>query len=302
MSSVHDVVPRVSVLMTVYNAEAFLRTTIESLLSQTYLDWELIVVDDGSKDASASILASYADPRIKIDTAAANIGRTPALRRAFDQARGEYIAVLDADDLAATSRFSKQVAFLDANRDVALVGSWVKYIDERGSEFEDFTPPVNPDELRDSLGWFNPIVHSSAMYRRDLAAEVGGYSLDLAYAQDFGLVLALAERYRIGMIGEFLCSWRIVSNSMSRSRRYGIARGREGVMNFDRAASLPLSIAARRRNRQVRSIAKVELGVAMCKYESLLAGVQWIVRGVVNDPTVLWNNGVVRRWLAPRDR
>jgi glycosyltransferase involved in cell wall biosynthesis len=302
MSSTLGEVPRVSVLMTVYNAERFLQATMDSLLRQSFLDWELIAVDDGSQDSSAALLAGYGDTRIRIDTAAANIGRTPALRRAFDQARGQYIAVLDADDLAATDRFAKQVAYLDANRHVALVGSWVKYIDEHGREFEDFTPPANPGELHDSLGWFNPIVHSSAMYRRDMAAAVGGYSLDLAYAQDFGLVLALAERYRIGMIEEFLCSWRIVSSSMSRSPRYGIARGHEGVMNFDRASTLPLSAAARRRNRQVRSIAKVELGVAMCKYQSLLSGVPWIIRGVVSDPTVLWNNGVVKRLLAARAR
>jgi glycosyltransferase involved in cell wall biosynthesis len=284
--------------MTVYNAEAFLRSAIESVLGQTSGDWELIAVNDGSRDSSAAILASYTDERVRTLSLAKNIGRTPALRHAFDHARGEYIAVLDADDACGPTRLARQVAFLDANPEVALVGSWVKYIDERDDELDDFRPPVDPPSLHDCLGWTNPIVHSSAMYRRALAEAVGGYSLDLAYAQDFGLVLALAERHRLGMLDEFLCSWRIVSNSMTRSPQYAIARGREALMNFERARRLPLSRRARQLNRRVRSVARVEMGVALLQSRSVIAGITCMLRGVVTQPSLLWKNGVVRRWLS----
>jgi glycosyltransferase involved in cell wall biosynthesis len=292
--------PRVSVLMTVYNAEAFLRESIESVLAQTFQDWELVAVDDGSKDSSPAILSRYTDPRVRVIALQKNIGRTPALRHAFDNARGEYIAVLDADDVCSKERFERQVEFLDRRSDVALVASWVKYIDERGTAFEDFKPTTDPQELHDCLGWTNPIVHSSVMYRRAAAAAVGGYSLDLIYAQDFGLVLKLAERHRIAMIGEFLCGWRIVSNSMSRSPQYGVTRGREGVMNFRRARQLPLSRKAARLNRRVQAVAKVELGLALLKAGSALAGIAWMLRGLASDPIALWASGIIQRRLSRR--
>jgi glycosyltransferase involved in cell wall biosynthesis len=286
--------PRVSVLMTVYNAEAFLAESIDSILAQTFQDWELIAVDDGSKDGSRAILARYTDPRVRVVALDRNIGRTPALRVAFDHARGEYIAVLDADDLCTPDRFTRQAAFLDAHPGVALVASWVRYIDEQGKAFGELRPPVEGQALLDRFGFENPIVHSSVMYRRALAGEVGGYSTDLAYAQDFGLVLALAERHPIAVIDEFLCSWRIVSTSMTRAPQYAVRRGRESVMNFERAARLPLGAQSRRLNRRARAIAKVEMGLALIHAQSRVAGAGWIARGLLSDPLLLWTNGIKR--------
>ena len=105
--------PRVSVLMTIYNASLFLRESIDSLIAQSFLDWELIAIENGSTDDSPAILADFKDPRIHCFSFPRNIGRTPALVFAFNQARGEYIAILDADDVAYSQRFALQVEFLD---------------------------------------------------------------------------------------------------------------------------------------------------------------------------------------------
>ena len=172
---VSDRVPRVSVLMTIYNAAPYLRQSLDSLLGQTFEDWELIAIENGSSDSSPGILASYKDPRIGVFAVATNMGRTGGLRYAFKRARGKYIAVLDADDLSHRERLAAQVVRLDAEPDLGLLGTWAEVIDGAGVRLRAWEPPVGTAELHDRLGWENPIVHSSAMYRRALAEAAGGY-------------------------------------------------------------------------------------------------------------------------------
>jgi len=144
--------PRVSVLMTIYNAGPWLREAIESILAQTYVDWELIAIENGSTDESPAILASYKDSRIRLIGLHENMGRTPALRLAFDLARGEYIAILDADDLAERTRLQKQIAFMDTHGDVAVVGTWAVRIDSAGKEVGRWAPATDPAQLVTSWG------------------------------------------------------------------------------------------------------------------------------------------------------
>jgi len=293
--------PRVSILMTVYNADAYVRDSVNSLIAQTFPDWELIAVDDGSKDASLSALREYSDARVLVFPLEKNIGRTPALRFAFDQARGEYIAVLDADDISSPDRLARQVEFLDQHPDVALVASWAQYIDEHGRVFDEFKPPLNQNELLDCLGWTNPIVHSSAMYRRQLAQEVGGYPADIVWAQDFGLILALAQRAKIAMIADYLCQLRVLAASMTRSKKNQILVASEALVLFQRAANLlRLSAKARRLNRRALAIAEIKLGIATLRNNSVLSGVEMVLRGLISAPSALWGNGPARRFFGAK--
>ena len=190
--------PCVSVLMTIYNAAPFLRESIDSLMAQSFSNWELIAIENGSKDESSAILAGYKDPRIRVFSFPKNIGRTPALEFAFNQAKGQYIAVLDADDVAYPQRFSRQVEFLDNNPETVLVGSWVKQIDQKGRVFKTWEPPSDSHEPHECLGWIDPIVNSSAMFRRETAVAAGGYPQEYVYAQDFALLLELAQHGKLG--------------------------------------------------------------------------------------------------------
>ena len=291
--------PRISVLMTVYNAAGYVVESIDSIIAQSFKNWELIVVDDGSTDASLSILADYTDPRVRLFSLPQNIGRTPALRYAFDITVGEYIAVLDSDDISHPERLARQVAFLDKHSDVALVGSWVQYINEQGIILAEFSPPTNQDELHDCLGWIDPIVHSSAMFRRSSAMAVGGYPEHLVYAQDFGLILALAQHYKIAMIDDFLCQLRILPNSMTTSSKYQTIIANDRLMNLQLAAKvLPLSKKARQLNRRVLVRARIRLGIVTFISGSVLIGVKIIVQEIVHNPSILWLNGPVRRFLS----
>ena len=180
-------VPKVSVLMTIYNAERYLREAIDSVVAQTFGDWELIAVENGSADASPTILASYADDRIRTYFLPQNIGRTPALRYAFDHAQGEYIAILDADDVALPHRFATQCEFLDDRSEYAAIGSHVHVINSRSKKV---SSPIVPSTDRD-IQWVvlfgSPLLHSSVIMRRDIVCELGGYDETFSYAQDYAL-------------------------------------------------------------------------------------------------------------------
>lgn len=301
INPINSPAPRVSILMTVYNAEPYVRESINSLVAQTFLDWELIAVDDGSMDASLSILKDYSDPRVRVFPLTKNIGRTPALRFAFDQARGDYIAVLDADDISSPDRLARQVEFLDQHSDVALVASWAQHIDEHGKVFDVFEPPSNQEELQDCLGWTNPIVHSSAMYRRQLAQAVGGYPEDIVWAQDFGLILALAQRAKVAMIADYLCQLRVLAASMTRSKKNQILVAAEAILLFRRAAdTLQLSTKARRLNRRAIATAEIKLGIASLRNNSFWVGIKMILHGSVTAPSAFWGNGPARRFFGAK--
>jgi glycosyltransferase involved in cell wall biosynthesis len=290
--------PRVSVLMTVYDAAPWLREAVESLINQTYSDWELVVIENGSSDESPGILASYSDPRIRVCATRENMGRTPALRRALELARGEYIAVLDADDVAEATRLERQVAFLDAYPEISLVGSWTRRIDGEGRAIGEWTPPVDPSQLRDLLGFANPIVHSAAMYRAESARLVGGYPIEYPYAQDYALWLRLAERAPIAVIGEYLSRHRSQHGSMTVNKASAVIVSRDKLALLEYASRhLALSAPARRRNREERTIAACRYAIALVRTRRIAAGLGILLRAVVGNPSAIVWNRVYRETL-----
>jgi len=209
--------PRVSVLMTVYNAGPYLAPALQSLLDQTFTDWELVAIENGSSDGSAEVLQGFADrdSRIRTVELAANIGRTPALIKALSMARGEYAAVLDADDIAYQQRLEYGVRHLEDNPGVVAIGSDYDLIDSAGAVIE----AVHYDQrvsTVESLAWSNPVAHSSAMYRRTAAIAAGGYSADYAYAQDYALWIALAQRGDVHILPLCLAGIRQLPQSLTR--------------------------------------------------------------------------------------
>ena len=291
--------PRVSVLMTIYNAEPYLEEAVNSILAQKFSDWELIAINNGSKDQSAETLSTYDDPRVRVFILPENIGRTPALRYAFEQARGEYIAVLDADDVALPERLARQVEFLDNHADVVLVGTWTQVIDEMGCIISTLEPPINSDEIHDCLGWATPMVHSSVMYRSLSASKVGGYPEEFSYAQDLALFQRLSKVGRLAVIDDFLCQWRTSSKSFTHLSRNRLLIAYEQLEIFKVAAQhLPLSARSSRINHLAIARAEVRYGLAKLRNRSFFSGLQNILKGLVRCPLLVWQNDRVRRYFG----
>jgi hypothetical protein len=226
-------IPRVTVLMAVYNGERYLAESIDSVLKQTYADFEFLILDDGSTDRTGDIIASFADRRIRAVRNEGNIGLTKSLNKGLDLAKGEYIARQDADDVSLQERLEREVRFLDENPQVGVVGSWVDYIDGEGRCTDTWRTPGSAALVQWSLLFGNCIAHPSVVMRRNLLNRWGAYRPDIAYAQDYDLWVRLSRRTRIANLSESLYLRRV------HHRMVGVVHRREQ----DRAALLVMQQA-----------------------------------------------------------
>ena len=219
--------PRVSVVMAVHDGEPFLRAALDSVLAQTFRDFELIVVDDGSTDGSASIVRGLGDPRVRLVSNERNLGLAPSLNRGVAAARGELIARLDADDLALPERLARQVAHMDAHPDVGLLGSWYVEMPADGTPGATRRLPTEHWDLRWHLCLTCPFVHSTVLWRRALVAErVGGYDETLVFSEDYDLWRRIGERLVVANLPAYLVRLRVHPESMTST--YG-ASARTGL-------------------------------------------------------------------------
>jgi glycosyl transferase family 2 len=207
--------PRVTVLLPVYNAARYVGDAVRSVLAQTFGDFELLVIDDGSTDASAEVVQSYSDSRIRFVRNERNLGLTPTLNRGLSLARGELVARQDADDLSEPDRLAGQVTFLDEHADTAVVGTWYRKIDADGRITADRRLPVRDAALRWAMLSYCPIVHSAAMFRRHAVMALGGYDERFVYAQDYDLWSRVARRHCVANVPASLVRYRVLPSSLT---------------------------------------------------------------------------------------
>jgi glycosyltransferase involved in cell wall biosynthesis len=182
--------PKISVIMSAYNADRYLSEAIESILGQTYPDFEFIIIDDGSSDATQSIVLDYAerDDRIIPIINEENIGLTRSLKKGLSIAEGEFIARMDADDISLPDRFEKQVVFFQSHPEIGLLGGVYEVIDENGEDCgKSGILPQDDISIRWRLLYQNAFVHSTIMVRKTCVEQVGGYNKEFRYSQDYDL-------------------------------------------------------------------------------------------------------------------
>jgi glycosyltransferase involved in cell wall biosynthesis len=203
--------PRISVILACYNTERYIASAVRSILAQTFRDFELILIDDGSTDGSSGICKQLAaqDSRIKL-VARPNKGLTKSLNEGVSLATAPLIARMDADDLSMPTRFEKQVGYLDALPECVCVGSRVTLIDPYGSPISVTDHKLTHEEidadLMKGIGW--SIVHPAAMMRTDAVRKVGGYREQFKTSQDLDLWLRLAEIGKLANLEEPLVQYR----------------------------------------------------------------------------------------------
>ncbi|MGA3087512.1 MAG: glycosyltransferase [Terriglobales bacterium] len=209
--------PRVSVVMGAYNGERFLRPAIESILNQTFSDFELIVIDDCSTDSTPRILGEFKDDRMRVVFNERNLGIAEMTNQGIAAARGEYIALQDHDDLSWPTRFECQVAFLNSHPQVGMVGSNCNVMDEAGTLVPHWPVEYEDENLKWDLLWRCPFFHTSVMLRRSAIQEVGGYSSDPKYrfAEDYEFMSRVALRHAVANIPKLLGCWRMHKTSAS---------------------------------------------------------------------------------------
>lgn len=202
--------PRVSVVMAVYNGAAYVHQAIESILGQTYADFELVLVEDGSTDETPQLLRQYNDRRILLVENNRNLGLTKSLNRGIGASHGEFIARQDADDFSFPNRLACQVAFLDSHPTVGLVGSATLWIDAQGGVLQERHPLTNPAAIQQMLLSAIPFRHGTFMFRRACLQELdGGYNEAFLVAQDCELLLRVSEHWDVANVPEILYAYRL---------------------------------------------------------------------------------------------
>jgi glycosyltransferase involved in cell wall biosynthesis len=220
--------PEVTVLMSVYNGERYLRESIESILNQTFSDFEFLIINDGSTDSSREIILSYDDPRIILVDNEENMGLAKSLNGGIHRARGEYIARQDADDISHPLRFEKEFEHMKKNK-CDVVCCRYQYIDKRGKKLRKVSDLFYKENIFQLLvSYKDPIAHGSVLMKKNVLQSVGEYNELLVYAQDFELWLRLLNKRKkiecVDYVGYFF--------------RYLTSLNREKKQYFNKIASL----------------------------------------------------------------
>ena len=201
-------IPRVSILMPVYNVASYLREAMDSMLAQTYTDFELIVLDDCSPDNSAEILDTYTDPRIVRYRGEKNVGLSNVLNVGMQLARGEYIARVDSDDLSTPERLAVQVAYLDAHPEIDLCSCGMELF---GAKQEVWVRENNPEDVQITALFYSPILHASSVWRRVSFERAGlRFQQEMVPAEDYDMwTRAMAAGLQLVNIPQVMYKYRI---------------------------------------------------------------------------------------------
>jgi glycosyltransferase involved in cell wall biosynthesis len=208
--------PKVSVIMAVYNGEKYLKEAIESILTQTLRDFELIIVNDCSTDRTPEILKSYDDARIRVLSHIKNKGVATSRNDAIKIARGEFLAIMDADDISYPHRLKAQVAFLESHPEIGLIGSALyDNIDDDGSILYTSILPEDNKEIQETLIRKWCFIHPSIMFRRGIIDKVGGYRKEFEVAEDHDFILRVLDHNKAWNLKDKLIAYRINPKGLS---------------------------------------------------------------------------------------
>jgi glycosyltransferase involved in cell wall biosynthesis len=208
-------VPEVTVLMAVYNGGPLLAQAVDSILAQSFTDFEFLIVDDGSTDGAVDALHAIADARLRFVRNPRNLGLTVALNLGLGLARAPLIARMDADDVSMPNRLQRQVETFRLRPSLGLLGSWAEIIDVFGRFAGQIQLPVKHEDIARAILRDNVFVHPSVMVRADVLREIGGYPVEFSVAQDYAMWVRIVLRHEVANLPETLVKYRIHSDQVS---------------------------------------------------------------------------------------
>lgn len=212
--------PKITVLMPVYNSEKYLREAIDSILNQTFNDFELLIINDASTDNSKNIILSYKDQRIRYYENNKNLGVAKTLNRGLRLACGDYIARMDADDISVPFRLKRQIDFMDRNPEIVVCGGWVRAFKETDSAV--WCTPADYETIKSTMLFHSAIYHPTVMTRaKVLKRHELFYSSTFDGSEDYEFWVRIADHFKIVNLQEVLLRHRIHSNHRDNSVRDG---------------------------------------------------------------------------------
>ncbi len=287
--------PKVSVIMPVYNAGAYLKESIESILRQTFSDFEFLILDDGSTDASLQIAERFKDQRIKILKNGSNKGLVFTLNRGLDSAGGAYIARMDADDISLPERLRRQVEFMDAHADIGVLGTWIETI-EAGKKYIN-RYPTDPEEVRAGLLFSASMTHPSVIIRKSVVDEFHlRYDPAARHCEDYALWVELSRHTKLANIPEVLFRYRLYPESVSRT--YGTEQ-RSGSEKIRLAVLAGLGLLPSNEERIAHNAFKPEAGTGIIRF--LDRAERWFEKILdANDAARVYDASALKKMIGRR--
>ncbi len=207
--------PKVTILMPVYNGSNYLRDAIQSILNQSFGNFEFLIIEDGSIDNSVEVIKSFDDPRIKVLSNKKNFGLVYSLNRGLENANGKYVARMDCDDVSLPNRIQEQITFMDKNTDIGVCGTWIETLEEDGGYINKYL--TDPDDIKASLLFNTSLAHPSIIIRRSVL-EDNKLKYDdnhKFYYEDYGLWIKLSKVTKLSNIPKVLLQYRVHKKSFS---------------------------------------------------------------------------------------
>ena len=294
--------PRLTVFMPVYDRARYLRASMDSVLAQSFEDFEFLLIDDGSRDESATIVESYMDSRIRLVAQSENRGIPRTRNHGLDLARGELLAHADSDDILAPTRLEKQVSYLDAHPEIAAVGSWMSRIDEEGRWCRGaLLRPTQPGEIRGRI-LFASCFKNPTMVARTSVLRAYRFRENLAICSDIDIWARISAKHSLANLPAFLMAYR--SGGVSHEERAPQRRMRELIVR-DQLAELGIAFDENdlRNHVALRNLAKAEPDLEFSRWAE-----DWLQRLVaVNGqrrcfPEPEFSRAAAERWLILQAR
>jgi glycosyltransferase involved in cell wall biosynthesis len=207
--------PKITVILPVYNCEMYVQTAVESILNQTFTDFEFLIIDDASTDTTVAIVKKFDDSRIQLIQKPVNSGYTNSLNSGLKLAKGEYIARMDGDDISMPERFAQQIAYLESHPEVVVCGTTYKIVgnDKR------ITLPEHHEAIKIGLLWGNCIMHPSVMIRKKVVDDFSiQYDTSKEPAEDYALWVRMLSLGKLHNLQEVLLEYRLYGNQVSQKR------------------------------------------------------------------------------------
>lgn len=267
--------PLLTVIMPVFNTAPYVAKAIESVLAQTHLDFELLIVDDGSTDNSSAVARGFQDSRIRVFANESNAGKVAVCNDALNHSRGKYVTVHDSDDYSSPDRFQQQISFLEAHPEFGMCGTWFYEIDESGSVIREIDLESDPDRLRVLIRSDSQFHGPTMIFRRDILEQIGGLYRDFHNKEDVDLSMRIAEKYPVKNLAQHLYYYRLLPQ--------GITKRNFDFMRFEGLRVLQL-LAEQRRLTGQDCLMRGDL----VAYGELL---NQIKQPYVDDPSLLYRNG-----------
>jgi glycosyltransferase involved in cell wall biosynthesis len=286
--------PLLSVILPAYNAEAYLESAICSILGQSFENFELIVINDGSTDRTGQMLEAIGDRRLRVINHERNAGLISGLNEGIDASTGKYIARMDADDICEPSRFLRQIEYLESHLEIGVLGTAIKMIDERDRPGPTYIMPAIPSDTQWAMPLICPLAHPSVMMRADIVRSLGGYSNTALHAEDYDLWFRMSRETQMANLTEPLICVRKHAASVTSSQRHAhldsAALVSQAILFYRLEEEVPIPVI-----RCLRSLGRVD---SECAMHAVLIVFKLMARLRLGHPTALTKT--IRRDAALR--